>query len=575
MKIVRKVKLENSSELKYWDLSMPKHQNYILANGCLVHNTGVGFSVESYDVDKLPAVADEFHNTDTTIVVEDSRLGWAKAYRELISLLYGGQIPQWDTSKLRPAGARLKTFGGRSSGPAPLIELFKFTVAMFRRAAGRKLTTIECHDLMCKIAEVVIVGGVRRSALISLSDLSDYHMREAKIGSWWNTAPHRRLSNNSAVYTEKPEMGLFMKEWTSLYESKSGERGIFSRYSARNVINNANDFRRKLFGEACRIREWHDRMGANPCSEILLRPYETCNLTEQIVKATDTEEDLIRKTRLATILGTIQSALDDFKYVNKKWKQNVQDERLLGVSLTGIFDNELTNGKLGNDALKEALYKMKKVAIETNIEWAKKLGINQSVAITCVKPSGTTSALCGTSSGIHPAHNPYYIRYVRNDKKDPVTQFMIDKGFPYEDDAYDPNNMICFKFPMKASETAICRKDYTAIQHLHLWLTYQKHWCEHKPSVTISVKEDEWLKVGAWVYDHFDWVSGVSFLPSDEDAHTYQQAPFTDCNENEYNELVKIMPVDVDWTELKLYEKEDSTTSMQVLACTGSEGCLL
>lgn len=539
----------------------------------LMNGSGVGFSVESYDVEKLPSVADEFHSTDTTILVEDSRLGWAKAFRELISLLYGGQVPKWDVSKVRPAGSRLKTFGGRASGPEPLVELFEFTIALFRRAAGRKLTTIECHDLMCKIAEIVIVGGVRRAALISFSDLSDHRMREAKVGSWWVNNPHRRLANNSAVYNEKPDTGLFMKEWTSLYESKSGERGIFSRSAAKTVIENANEFRKTYFPTS-RLREFHSRIAGNPCLEILLRPYETCNLTEQIVRPTDTLEDLKRKTRVATILGTIQSALDDFKYVNKKWKQNQQDERLLGVSLTGIYDNELTNGTHGTTSLINALQEMKKVAIQTNIEWAKKLGINQSVAITAVKPSGTTSSLCGTSSGIHPAHNPFYIRHVRNDKKDPVTTFMIEKGVPYEKDAYDPNNMICFKFPMKSSEQAICRKDVTAITHLHLWYYYQRYWCEHKPSITVSVKEDEWMKVGAWVYDNFDWVSGVSFLPADEENHIYTQLPFQDCSEQEYLDLLEKMPKDIDWSELVKYEKEDSTTNSHELACVAG-GCLI
>ena len=541
----------------------------------LMCGTGVGFSVETDQVNQLPIVADELHDSDTTIVVDDSRLGWAKALRELISLLYSGHIPRWDISRLRPAGARLKTFGGRSSGPGPLIDLFKFVVALFKRAKGRKLTSTECHDLVCKIAETVIVGGVRRSALISLSDLTDDRMRDAKTGAWWTNHPQRRLSNNSAVYESKPEPGQFIREWLSLYESKSGERGIFSRLAAKKVIDNSNAFRKEFFGEDARFREYHSGIGVNPCSEILLRPYETCNLTEVIVRETDSLEELMKKVELATILGTIQSALDDFKYINKKWQRNVQEERLLGVSLTGIFDHPVLNGNSDRETLIDWLEGLKIVAIRTNIEWAKKLGINSSVAITCVKPSGTTSALTGTSSGIHAAHAPYYIRHVRNDLKDPLTRFMMDVGFPWEQDAYDPSNMCCFKFPIKAAETAVFRKDLSAIAHLELWKIYQQYYCEHKPSITVSVKEHEWLTVGAWVYDNFEWVSGVAFLPSEEDAHSYVQAPFVDATKEEYETLSKEMPVGVEWNDLKEYEKEDSTTNLQILACTGAEGCLL
>ena len=520
---------------------------YILMNG-----TGVGFSVERQFVSELPNVAEEFHETDTVIVVADSKLGWAKAYKELVGLLYIGQIPKWDLSKVRPAGAPLKTFGGRASGPAPLENLFNFTVNVFKGSHGRRLSSLECHDIVCKIAEVVVVGGVRRSALISLSNLSDDRMRHAKSGQWWEQNGQRALANNSACYTEKPDMGIFMDEWTALYNSKSGERGIFNRASANKMAE--KNGRRNIEGQ---------QFGTNPCSEIILRDREFCNLSEVVVRPTDTRESLLNKVRLATILGTFQSTLTNFKYVSAAWKKNCSEERLLGVSLTGIMDSRLTNGKERN--LDNLLESLKAEAVAVNKEFAEKMGIPQSVAITCVKPSGTVSQLVDAASGIHARHNPYYIRTVRGDKKDPLTKMMTDVGFPVEDDVMNPTNTAVFSFPMKVGSSAVFRTDMTAIEQLELWLTYQKHWCEHKPSVTISVKEDEWMEVGAWVYKHFDWMSGVSFLPFSE--HTYQQAPYQDTNKEGYEFLLKKMPKKVDWTKLAEYEMSDMTIGSQELAC--------
>jgi len=522
---------------------------YVLMNG-----TGVGFSVERQYITQLPIVAEEFHPSDTVITVADSKLGWAKAYKEFLGLLWIGQIPKWDLSKVRPAGSPLKTFGGRASGAEPLDNLMHFTINTLTGAAGRRLSSIECHDIVCKIAEVVVVGGVRRSALISLSNLSDDRMRHAKSGQWWNDNPQRALANNSACYTEKPDMGIFMDEWRALYESKSGERGIFNRQSANKQVERIGR----------RIVDGHE-FGTNPCAEIILRDREFCNLSEVVVRANDTEESLLEKIRLATILGTFQSTLTNFKYVSSMWRKNCEEERLLGVSLTGIMDSRITNGKSNKDLVK-LLERLKKEAIEVNKEFAKELGINQSVSVTCVKPSGTVSQLVDAASGIHARHNPYYIRTVRGDKKDPLTKLMTELGFPVEDDEMNPSHTAVFSFPMKVDRSAVFRTDLTAIQQLDLWKIYQEHWCEHKPSVTISVKEDEWLEVGAWVYKNFDQMSGVSFLPFSE--HTYRQAPYQDCDREQYENLLNIMPKDVDWSQLSKYETVDTTIASQELACT-------
>ena len=535
---------------------------YVLMNG-----TGVGFSVERQYVNELPRINDEFFETDTVIIVSDSKLGWAKALRELIFLLAAGQIPKWNLSRIRPAGAPLKTFGGRASGPEPLEDLFHFSVEIFRNAAGRKLTSLEAHDICCKIAEVVVVGGVRRSALISLSNLSDDRMRHAKAGRWWESNQQRALANNSACYTERPDMGIFMEEWKSLYESKSGERGLFNRGAAKTQA-----------GRNGRRDVDHD-FGTNPCSEIILRDREFCNLTELVVRENDTEESLKEKVKLATILGTWQSTLVNFRYLNRKWEENCREERLLGVSMTGIMDCVLTNGKLPDHGLGgrpvrttgQILQTLKQVAIETNKEWSKKLGIPQSVAITCVKPSGTVSQLVDSASGIHARHNPYYIRTVRADKKDPLAKMMHDQGFPCEDDVTKPDHTWVFSFPIKGPKNGVYRKDMSAVEQLKLWKVYQDSWCEHKPSVTVSVKEDEWFDVGAWCYENFDMMSGVSFLPFSD--HTYRQAPYQDCTKEEYVVLQKQMPKDIDWAALKDYEEQDMTTSSQELACSADGGC--
>jgi ribonucleoside-diphosphate reductase alpha chain len=527
---------------------------YILMNG-----TGVGFSVESKYVDQLPVVPEELFPTDTTIQVADSKLGWAKALKELIYLLYAGQVPHWDVSKVRPAGAPLKTFGGRASGPQPLTDLFKFAIATFKKAAGRRLTTLECHDIVCKIAEIVVVGGVRRSALISLSDLSDDRMRHAKSGEWWKENVQRALANNSYVGKEKPDVGIFMREWISLYESRSGERGIFSRSASKKQA--------EKFGR----RDPEHDFGTNPCSEIILRSREFCNLTEVVVRGDDTPESLKRKVKLATILGTFQSTLTNFKYLSKKWKENCEEERLLGVSLTGIMDNEYTNGSAFTEnpllrfSLQDVLEDLRDEAVKTNKLWAAKLGIPFSAAITCVKPSGTVSQLVDSASGIHARHSPYYIRTVRADKKDPLAIMMKEMGFPVEDDVMKPEHTYVFSFPQKSPDKAVFRTDMTAIEQLELWLVYQRHWCEHKPSITVSVKEHEWMEVGAWCYNHFDELSGVSFLPFSD--HTYQQAPYQDCTKEEYEALFAVMPKNINWTDLAKYEKQDTTTGTQELAC--------
>jgi len=518
----------------------------------LLCGTGVGFSVERQYISKLPEVPELFES-DTVVVVKDSKEGWAKALRQVLALLWAGEIPQWDVSKVRPAGARLKTFGGRASGPAPLVELFNFAVSTFKGAQGRKLSSIECHDLMCFIGQIVVVGGVRRSAMISLSNLSDDRMRHAKSGQWWETAAHRALANNSVSYTEKPDVETFMREWTALVESKSGERGVFNREASKKQA--------AKYGR----RDSDYDFGTNPCSEIILRPYQFCNLTECVVRATDTIEDLERKVRLATILGTIQSTYTKFPYLRKVWRDNTEAERLLGVSLTGIMDNPLLTAK--NKGLNETLAHLRQVAVTTNAEWADRLGIPVSAAITCVKPSGTVSQLVDSASGIHARHSRFYIRTVRGDNKDPLTQFMKDQGIPYEPCVFKGDTTTVFSFPQRSPNKAITRNDMTAIEQLEMWLAYQRNWCEHKPSVTISVRDSEWLDVGAFVYKHFDEMSGVSFLPHSD--HTYQQAPYQDCTEREYKELSKLMPERIDWSKLSEYEQEDNTVAMQTMACSG------
>ena len=518
----------------------------------LLCGTGVGFSVERQYISELPEIPTLFES-DTTIVVKDSKEGWAKSFRQLLALLWAGEIAKWDVTKVRPAGARLKTFGGRASGPAPLVELFNFAVQTFKNAQGRKLSSIECHDLMCFIGQIVVVGGVRRSAMISLSNLSDDRMRHAKSGQWWDTAAHRALANNSVCYTERPNMETFMREWLALVESKSGERGVFNREASKKQAAKADR------------RDPNYDFGTNPCSEIILRPYQFCNLTEVVVRATDDIESLERKVRVATILGTIQSSYTKFPYLRKVWQNNTEEERLLGVSLTGIMDNRLMTPK--NKGLEKTLEHLKNVAISTNDELASRLNIPPSVAISCVKPSGTVSQLVDSASGIHARHSPYYIRTVRGDNKDPLTKFMKDQGIPNEPEINKPDSTTVFSFPVKAPQGAITRNDMTAIEQLDMWLTYQRHWCEHKPSVTITVRDEEWMEVGAFVYKHFDEMSGVSFLPHSD--HTYQQAPYQDCGKHDYETLKSLMPEKIDWSKLSEYEQEDNTLAMQTMACSG------
>ena len=520
----------------------------------LMHGTGVGFSVERQFINQLPTIPDTFETSETCIIVQDSKEGWFRAFKELINLLYAGQLPQWDMSKVRPQGAKLKTFGGRASGPEPLNELFKFTSNMFRNARGRKLNSLECHDLMCKIADVVVVGGVRRSALISLSNLSDDRMRHAKSGDWWNTEPQRSFANNSVSYTDGLDTGSFLREWSSLYDSKSGERGIFNRKAAQAQA--------AKYGR----READIEYGTNPCSEIILRPKQFCNLSEVVVRAEDTPETLQRKIELATILGTIQSCFTDLKGLGRQWTKNTEEERLLGVSLTGILDNAMLANKT-KDSLPALLGSLRMTAVSTNHKWASKFGIEPSAAITCVKPSGTVSQLVDAASGIHPRHSEYYIRTVRADKKDPLTLFMTEAGFPVEDENKKPETTAVFSFPVKAPKGAITRHDMTAIEHLEIWRIYAEHWCEHKPSITVSVKENEWLEVGAFVYKHFDHMSGVSFLPMSE--HIYEQAPYQDCTNTEYEKLLNSMPRSIDWKKLGDYERDDNTLSSQTLNCVG------
>jgi ribonucleoside-triphosphate reductase len=514
----------------------------------LLCGTGVGFSVESKYINHLPEVPEQLFESSHTIAVHDSKEGWAKALRLLIATLYAGEIPKWDVSAVRPAGARLKTFGGRASGPEPLVDLFKFAVNTFKHAQGRRLNSLECHDLMCKIGEVVVVGGVRRSAMTSLSDLDDERIRHAKAGPWWETAPHRALANNSAVYSETPTVGKFMEEWLSLYNSHSGERGIFNREAARKTV--------EKYGH----RDPNYEFGTNPCSEIVLRPYQFCNLTEAVVRHDDTKETLMRKVRIAAILGTIQSTFTKFPYLRKVWQRNTEEERLLGVSLTGIYDNPILTTQ--GEELNDLLATLREEARRANEEFAELLGIPKSAAITCVKPSGTVSQLVDSASGIHPRHSKFYIRRVRGDKKDPLTQFLIEQGIPNEACVYKPDQTVVFSFPQKAP-AGITRDDVTPISHLELWLTYQRHWCEHKPSVTISVAEQDWPSVGAWTWNHFNEISGVSYLPYD--GGTYRQAPYEECSEETYEELKASIP-HINWEDFK--ENTDNVEGAQQLACS-------
>ncbi len=518
----------------------------------LMCGTGVGFSVERNFINKLPEVAETFHKTNSIIIVSDSKLGWASAFRELIAMLYAGKIPKWDMGRIRPAGAKLKTFGGRASGPDPLNDLFNFCVGIFSKAAGRKLNSLECHDVCCKIADIVVVGGVRRSALISLSNLSDPRMSKAKTGQWWMDEGQRRLANNSVAYTEKPDFEAFLTEMQNLYESKSGERGIFSRFAAQKIA------------ERNGRRDHEQDFGTNPCSEIILRSNEFCNLSEVVVREKDSLDTLKRKVRIATIIGTLQATLTEFRYLRVRWKRNTEEECLLGVSLTGIMDHAVLSTP--GPKLEKWLTEMKNVAIETNKELASKLEINQSAAITCVKPSGTVSQLVNSASGIHPRFSKYYIRRVRSDKKDPLAQYMLAASFPAEQDAMNPTTLV-FSFPVKAPETSVVVEQVGAMQQLKLWKTYQDFWCEHKPSVTVYYTDNEFLQIAQWIWENFNSVSGISLLPVSD--HVYQQAPYEAVEKEEYEEFLDKMPKDINWEDLANFEQEDNTTGSQELACVG------
>jgi ribonucleoside-triphosphate reductase len=519
----------------------------------LMCGTGVGFSVERNFINKLPEIAETFHKTDSTIVVSDSKIGWASAFRELIAMLYAGKIPNWDMSKVRPAGARLKVFGGRASGPEPLVDLFNFCVGIFQKAAGRKLTSLECHDVCCKIADIVVVGGVRRSALISLSNLSDQRMAKAKNGNWWDTEGQRRLANNSVAYTEKPDFEAFLTEMGNMYESKAGERGIFSRVAAKNIAGRNGR------------RDPEHEFGTNPCSEIILRSNQFCNLSEIVVRSSDDLASLTQKAEVAAIIGTLQATLTDFRYLRNVWKRNTEEEALLGVSMTGIMDHKILSGSDPKE-LEKWLGSIKDVAIKTNKSWAFKLGINQSAAITCVKPSGTVSQLVDSASGIHPRFSKHYIRRVRSDKKDPLANFMSEVGFPVEQDIMSKASLV-FSFPVKAPKNAVTVSEVGAMQQLELWKTYQNHWCEHKPSITVYYTDDEFLEVAQWIWNNFDLCSGISLLPYSD--HVYQQAPYEDIDAAKYKELLAAMPKNIEWTDLINYEQEDNTTGSQELACVG------
>jgi len=520
----------------------------------LLCGTGVGFSVEHKNVKKLPVVADELTDSGVVIKVADSKIGWCEAIRELVALLYAGKVPTWDTSKVRPAGAPLKTFGGRASGPAPLEALMTYTVETFKISAGRQLTTLECHDLCCKIAEVIVVGGVRRSALISLSDPTDDRIRNAKSGSWWLEHPERALANNSAVYDSKPDFPFFLKEAKSLYDSMSGERGFFSRLACKKIVDSHGR------------RDPNHDFGCNPCSEIILRPNQFCNLSEIIVREGDSLEDLKYKATVATIFGTLQSSLVNFRYLRKIWRKNTEEEALLGVSMTGIMDHSVLSGSEGSELLEEYLVELRKVCIDTNKKWAKRIGVQPSSAITCVKPSGTVSQLTNSASGIHPRFSKHYIRTVRADVKDPMAQYMKQVGFPCEPDVMKPESNLVFSFPIKSPESSVTVDEVGALEQLELWKAYQLHWCEHKPSVTVYYTPDEFLSCMNWIWKNFDLASGISFLPYSE--HTYAQAPYQEISEEQYNEAVVEMPTKIDWNDLADFESEDMTSGAQTLSCS-------
>lgn len=519
---------------------------YILMNG-----TGVGYSVEQQDVTQLPSIPMRNDEDIVMFTVPDSKRGWAEALKHVLDCLYEGRMPAWDLSQIREAGARLKTFGGRASGPEPLNDLLRFVMRVFYFAQGRKLTPLEAHEIMCKIGEVVVVGGVRRSALICLTDLDDLEMRDAKNGKFWETKPHLSLANISAVYDKKPSRYDFDKEFDALVASGSGERGIFSRYGAKAAAKEIN-------------RKAGPLKGTNPCGEIVLRNNQFCNLSTVVVRPEDTLEELKEKVVRAAYLGTFQATLTNFDYLRPIWKENTEEERLLGVSLSGLFGHPVLSGRKGMEMLEEWLFEMRMAAKFANIYLSGLLGINPAAAVTCIKPEGTTSQLVGVSSGSHPWFAEQYIRNVRGDVKDPLSQFLSAVGIPSETDIISDQNLV-FSFPIAAPEGALTREDLTAVEHLELWAAYREHWTDHNPSVTINVRDNEWDEVREWVWENFDKITGVSFLPYDD--HVYEQAPYVPVSDKEFEDLQAKMPEHIDWSELSFFEATDETNGSQELSC--------
>lgn len=528
-------KLEDFSEIMYLSMS----------------GTGVGFSVESQTIGQLPIIKKQSGKVLPTYVIEDSKEGWADALKTGLKTWYNGKDIKFDYSGLRPAGARLKTMGGRSSGPEPLRSLLDFARAKIFSRQGKRLSNIDAHDIICKTGEVVVMGGVRRSALISLSDLDDMEMRNAKTGQFYLTEPQRQMANNSAAYNEKPTSTQFIEEWLALAKSGAGERGIFNRGSLKQQLPRR---RWDKFEE-----DWASS-GVNPCGEINLKSKEFCNLTEVVARAEDIEESLIRKIRLATILGTYQSTLTDFKYLSKEWKKNCEEERLLGVSVTGQWDCPALRNEKTFSKLREA-------AIEVNKEYAKRFGINQSAAITCVKPSGTVSQLVDAASGMHPRHSGYYIRRVRISATDSLFQMLKEQKFPYHPEVgqtIDSASTYVLEFPVKAPSNSKFRNDMDAIEQLEYWKMVKENFTEHNPSVTISVGDNEWIVAANWLYENWDILGGLSFLPRED--HVYKLAPYEEIDEERYSELAAKLP-EIDFSRIVIYEEDDETQGARELAC--------
>jgi ribonucleoside-diphosphate reductase alpha chain len=530
----------------------------------LMCGAGSGFSVERRFTEKLPEVPEELHPSDTTIIVADSRKGWCAAYNQYLNLLFAGNIAKVNVDKVRKEGTRLKTFGGYASGPGPLLDLFKHTEEIFRGAQGRQLRPIEVFSIMCYIAQIVVVGGVRRSATIALFDKDDIEMRTAKSGYWFNDPKrkHYAMANISAVFETKPAAAEFMDIWRDLVASKAGEPGILNRkalWEGAEAIGRATRYE-----DGSRIP-----YGVNPCSEIVLQPYSFCNLTGAAIRPEDTLEDIKKKVRVATIIGTWQATVTDFDYLRKVWQSNVEDERLLGVCLAGIMDHPVLSQTTEESARWEN--ELRELAWEVNKSIAEDIGINTTASVTAIKPAGNSGELYDVASGIHPRYAPYYIRSIRQSNGDPMTEFLKATGIPHEVSVQNARDSI-FYFPVKSPEGAICAKDRTAIQQLEHWLHMKRNYATHTISATVYVREHEWIAVGAWVYDNFNEVTGLSFLPYDD--HIYQQAPYTPCSAEDYEKARGKMPEEIDWSLLKHFEQSDSTTVSQEFACTGGSCAL-